>query len=90
MPLYFFDLHNDVDAPDPERKEFLTLDAAKANAVKEAREMMQESVSKGRLDLHHYIQVRDANGSIVFKVLFEDALVVRRGTDLIDRASASA
>jgi len=76
MPRYFFDLFNDIQAPDLEGKDLHDLDAARANAVREAREMMAESVTKGRLDLRHYIQVRDDAGQVVTVVQFGDAVVI--------------
>jgi hypothetical protein len=87
---YFFDLHNDVDALDEEGRELPNLDAAKANALAEAREMMQESVCKGHLDLRHHIDVRDGTGAVLYVLHFEDAVTVRRGEQVLSQASAAA
>ncbi len=81
MPHYFFDLHNDVVSLDEEGREFGDLEAAKAHALDEAREMIQASVlEKGRIDLRHHIDVRDDSSAIVHVVHFDDAVsIVRDG-----------
>jgi hypothetical protein len=80
MPLYFFDLHNDMDASDSEGQELSDLPAAKRLALKEARQMIAASVTEqGRIDLRHNIQVRDESGAIVHCIEFEDAVSVQRG-----------
>ena len=91
MPHYFFDLHNDVHARDEEGKELPDLDGAKANALQEARAMIQASVADlGRIDLRHYISVRDETGFVVLNMHFEDAVTVQRGEQVLSRPSATA
>lgn len=91
MPHYFFDLHNDLDVRDGEGKEFPDLDAAKANALKEVREMIRASVAEtGKIDLRHYISVRDERGSVHFNMHFEDAVTVLRGDQVLSRPSTAA
>jgi hypothetical protein len=66
MPRYFFDLHNDYDASDPEGLEFPDLECAVAHALLEAREMIQANVAEtGRIDLSHHIDVRVETGAFV-------------------------
>ena len=80
MPRYFFDLHNDVDALDAEGKDLPDVAAAKANALKEAREMIQASVGEeGKINLHHCIQVRDETGDTIYTLQFRDAVVIITG-----------
>ena len=80
MPLYFFDLHNDVDASDPEGQELRDLAAAIAEAIKDARELMGASIKQeGKINLRHYINIRDEHGQVVHTVRFADAVTVLRG-----------
>ncbi|MFL6762866.1 MAG: DUF6894 family protein [Sphingomicrobium sp.] len=91
MPRYFFDLHNDVDALDPEGKELPDLKSAKDVALSNARAMIQASVQEtGKIDLHHYINLRDESGAVVYVMHFEDAVTVRRGPEVLSRPSAAA
>jgi hypothetical protein len=90
MPRYFFDLHNDVEALDPEGKELPDLAAAKANVLAEAREMIKTSIDEtGRIDLHHHIDVRDESGTIVYVMHFEDAVTVQRAERVLSQASTA-
>ena len=90
MPQYFFDLHNDLDAEDPEGKELPDLEAAKAHVLQEARTMIQVSVEEtGRIDLRHHIDVRDDSGATVFVMHFEDAVTVQRGSEVLSAAGAA-
>ena len=80
MPRYFFDLHNDIDAPDREGRDLPDLRAAQLQALKEARTMIGASVLEhGKIDLQHFIRVRDERGKAVYLVEFEDAVTVERG-----------
>ena len=76
MPLYFFDLHNDMDVLDHDGKDFPDLNAAKENALAEAREMMKQAVDDGELNLGHDISVRDENGTTVYVLRFGEAVRV--------------
>ena len=88
MPRYFFDLHNDIEAPDNEGRELPNVDAVVAEAVKEARELIKASIDDtGRIDLRHHIDVRDEHGESVFVIHFEDAVTVQRGDEILSRAS---
>lgn len=76
VPRYFFDLYNDVDSVDHEGKELSGLEAATDNALVEAREMMTQAVHEGKLNLNHYIEVRDEAGDVVHVLHFGDAVQV--------------
>lgn len=79
MPLYFFDLHDGVDAPDHEGQELPGLFAAQAKALKEARQVIAASVKEqGKIDLRHNIKVRDESGATVYFIEFEEAVSVLR------------
>ena len=89
MPRFYFDLHNDVDSIDDEGKDLPDLSAAKANAAREVRELVSAGVMEhGKVDLRHYIQVRDEAGADVLRVHFEDAVTVTRGNDVLSRPLA--
>ena len=86
VPLYFFDLHNDVDASDPEGQELRDLAAAIAEAIKDARELMGASIKQeGKINLRHYINIRDEHGQVVHTVRFADAVTVLRGRIILNR-----
>jgi hypothetical protein len=80
MPRFFFDLYNDMDAPDREGQELPDLRAAQMHALKEARTMIGASVLEhGKIDLRHFIRVRDERGKAVHLVEFGDAVTIERG-----------
>ena len=88
MPRFYFDLHNDIDALDPEGTELADFDAALRHALKEARVMIQASVVEtGRIDLRHHIDIRDDSGRVVHVLRFEDAVTVQRGAEVLSRPS---
>jgi hypothetical protein len=88
VPLYFFDLHNDVDALDQEGVELPDLDSALARGLCETRSMIQASVAEtGRIDLRHHIDIRDEKGTIVYVMHLEDVVTVQGGETMLSRAS---
>ena len=76
MPRYYFHLYNDIIAMDDEGKLLPHLEAARVNAVKEAREMMTETVAEGRINFSHRIDIADESGAIVDSVTFAEAVKV--------------
>jgi hypothetical protein len=76
MPRYYFDLHNDIDALDPEGIDLPGIDEAKSHALLEAREMIEESTSKGHINLNHFIQIRDEGGQILHRLHFDEAIQI--------------
>lgn len=90
MPKYYFDLHNDVDAPDFEGRDLPDLEAVRSHLTKEVRAMLKASIDEnGRIDLRHHIDVRDESGSIIHVMHFEDAITIQRGNVTISEAQAS-
>jgi hypothetical protein len=73
---YYFHLHNDIQSLDEEGRELPDLEAARLEAVDEARVMAAESVRKGHLNLGHNIKVEDESRTIQFEVTFGDAVTV--------------
>lgn len=77
MPRFFFHLYNDMIVTDGEGREFPDVEAARATAIAEAREVMTEEVRKGNLTLSHRIVIADESGSIVATVRYSDAVAVK-------------
>jgi hypothetical protein len=77
MPRYFFHLHNDEDTLDEEGRELPDIDAARREARADARHMAAESVSStGRLDRSHFVAVTRADGKLLFRVTFGEAVAI--------------
>lgn len=74
MPRYYFDLHNDVEARDEEGLELVDLDAARNEAIRSGRELFAEGVLAGRVNLNHWIEVRDESGAQVLTIRFGDTV----------------
>lgn len=76
MPRYFFHLYNDIVAMDEEGAELPDLEAARANGIREAREMLLETVAEGRINFSHRIDIADESGAVVDSVTFGEAVTV--------------
>jgi hypothetical protein len=76
MARYFFNLYNDMEVLDPEGRDLPSIDDARAAAVREARQMMQEAVANGKLTLSDRIEVADEAGVVLLTVTFRDAVAV--------------
>ena len=77
MPRYFFHLHNDVDAPDPDGVELRNLDEARAVALHNARFTAAETIKdEGHFIADHRIDVEDENGNVLATVYFRDAVKI--------------
>ena len=77
MPRYYFHLYNDLVARDEEGRNLSGLAEARDVAVREAREMMTETLAAGHLDLSHRIDVEDETGAVVATVTFKDAVDIK-------------
>jgi hypothetical protein len=77
MPRYFFHVFNDDVTIDEEGQDFTDQALAHARALREARELMAETVRTGRIVLSHRIAVDDAEGRRLFEVTFGDALDIK-------------
>ena len=77
MPRFFFHLHNDVDAPDPDGVELRNLEEARAVALHNARFSAGESVKDmGHIVGDHRIDIEDENGTVLDTVYFRDAVKI--------------
>lgn len=76
MPHFFFHLYNDVISMDEEGVDLPDLEAAHANGIKEAREMMRETVAEGRINFSHRIDIADESGVVLDSVTFGEAVTI--------------
>lgn len=74
MPRYFFHLYDDGVTLDPEGRELPTVEAAREEAIRTAREIAREEVADGHLGLNHRIEVTDAYDAPVATVKFKEAI----------------
>ena len=74
MPRYFFHLYDDMVVMDEEGSEHADLDAARAAAIANAREMACAEVLDGHLNITHRIEVADEAGAVQLTVRFEDVV----------------
>ncbi|GAA3908554.1 hypothetical protein GCM10022276_28600 [Sphingomonas limnosediminicola] len=79
MPLYFFHLRDGEDTLiDGEGLELGGIEAAKATALLQAREIISHDALEGAINLAQRIDVLDEAGAIICSMGFEDAVHVRR------------
>jgi hypothetical protein len=76
VPHYFFHLYDDLIVLDQEGKELPSLQAARENALDNAREMACAEVLDGHLNLKHRIEIADESGKVLATVPFQDVVVV--------------
>ena len=79
MTLYFFHLREGVDILiDTDGRELDSLDAAASNALVEARAIIAHEAREGRILLDKHIDVENADGGIVHRLCFADAVEIVR------------
>jgi hypothetical protein len=76
MRRYYFHLYNDLTVMDMEGRLLPDLEAARANGIREAREMMMDTVSEGRINFSHRIEIAGDAGATVATIMFQDAVRV--------------
>lgn len=77
MPMFFFHVIDDVDAPDNEGSELPDIAAAEDLARHSARSLMCETIVRdGRITLHHRIDIEDEQGEVVASVPFSEAVQI--------------
>jgi hypothetical protein len=78
MARYFFHLHEcGTITPDPEGRDFASLEAARDAAVEDARAIMSEEVGDGSLCLSCHIEITGARGECLERVMFRDVVDVK-------------
>ncbi len=76
MPRFFFHIYDDVALRDGDGLELADAEAARHAAVAGARAMMCDQLAKGRLSLHHRIEVEDEAGNPVLALAFGDVVEI--------------
>ena len=76
MPRFFFHVFDDVVVRDDEGIELPDAEAARGAALAGARAMMCDQLMKGRLSLHHRIEVEDEDGADVLTLPFGEAIEI--------------
>ncbi|MBV8685948.1 MAG: hypothetical protein JOZ90_04890 [Alphaproteobacteria bacterium] len=77
MPRFFFNVFNDEVTFDDEGQELPDLAAARERAIREARALACDSISRGHLDLDDRIEVNDGEGNRVLTLAFRDSFELR-------------
>jgi hypothetical protein len=77
VPLYYFNVQNDLFSEDFEGAELPDLDAARAHAAAGARSIAADNVMEGHLDREHFIEILDAQRRPLARVSFGDAVAIR-------------
>jgi hypothetical protein len=74
MPLYYFNIFDDIVTTDDEGSELADAKAAREHAVKAARSLAADSVLHGRLNAHHHIDIVDENEDPIGTIRFDEAV----------------
>lgn len=77
MPRFFFNVYDDVVAPDEEGLELPNLQAARLHALAGARDLIASQVKHGYMVRSHWIDVADELGEVILSVTFGDAVDVK-------------
>jgi hypothetical protein len=77
VPRYFFNVYDDVVAPDEEGMELPNLQAARLHAMAGARDLIVSQVKHGYMVRSHWIDVADDQGVVVLSITFGEAVEVR-------------
>jgi len=77
VPRYFLSLRDGEFLQDNEGREYPDAGAAMRAALRGAREIMAEDVKRGVLHLNECVEITDAKGELVAKVLFRDAIEIQ-------------
>jgi uncharacterized protein DUF6894 len=81
VPRFFFHLKDGVTVCDEDGMSFATVDEARREAVRAAREIMADEVKRGSLTLIDRIEIADEFGNAVMAVPFADAMRNYPGVD---------
>jgi hypothetical protein len=76
VPRFFFHIFDDTVSMDEEGQDAADASAARAIAMRGARELACEQIRNGYLNLDHYILVSDQDGREVARVRFRGAFAV--------------
>jgi hypothetical protein len=74
---FYFHLHNDVEARDPDGIDLPNLEAARLHALSDARFTAAETIKEtGHLNLSHRIDIEDEHGTVLDTIYFRDAVAI--------------
>jgi hypothetical protein len=76
MPRFFFHVHDDAVFTDEDGLDLADSEAARLAALAGARALMCDQVKRGRLSLHHRIEVEDEKGGAILTLPFAEAVVI--------------
>jgi hypothetical protein len=76
MPRVYFHLHDGVDMMLDEDGNDVKVEDIVARALIEARAIIADEARQGRIDLRPRIDVEDANGTVVHRLCFTDAVEI--------------
>ena len=76
MPRFFFHIYDDIVLKDEDGLDLADTEAARRTALAGARAMMCDQLTRGRLSLHHRIEVEDERGGPVLTLSFADAVEI--------------
>lgn len=76
MPRFFFNIYDDSITVDDHGVELADVAAARAEAMRGARELICEQVREGRLNLRHRIEIEDEDRRPVVTLPFRAALEI--------------
>ena len=80
MPVYYFHLRDGEDVLlDPDGRILDGAEAIARSALAEARALISEEVRTGRIRLDQRIVVEDADGEVVHRLPFNEAIVISGG-----------
>jgi hypothetical protein len=74
--LYYFNLHDDIVCVDDEGWELRDVAAARAEAIRAAREIICDQVREGRINLSHRIEVEDEDRRPVLTLPFRSVVEI--------------
>jgi hypothetical protein len=78
VPIFYFDLYDEMTVIDDEGAELPSPEQAREQAVENAAEMACTEVLDGHLRLKHRIEVRDESGATIATVRFADVVKVEQ------------
>jgi hypothetical protein len=78
MPIFFLNIFNNIDAVDREGVELPDLEAAKAEAIAGAREIIAAHVRDGKpIHAAHSLEITDEDRNVLHQVRFGDVMDLR-------------
>lgn len=77
VPVYYFNLYDDIVCVDDEGQELTDLATARAQAIRAAREIIADQARDGRINLSPWIEVEDEDRRPVLTLPFRSAVEIQ-------------